>query len=291
MNPLISAAELVAQEGHVIVVDVRHDLNDPTAGLRAYAAGHLPEAVFLSVDEDLSGEATASNGGRHPLPQPEDFIQRLNDIGGTNETLFIAYDDSGGAFAARFWWLCRWVGHLRVGVLNGGFKAWTAAGGLLQAEEPNKNRNPGPKRAGKIASRPSLSPRWNLEAMEAWVSSGSSPEIATVIDARSLERYRGDHEPLDPVAGHIPGAICRPSSLNLAEDGCFKPPSQLRQEFEVLLNGRDATEVIHSCGSGITACHNLLAMEAAGLTGSALYPGSWSEWCAAAHRPIAVGSS
>jgi thiosulfate/3-mercaptopyruvate sulfurtransferase len=273
----------------VIVVDVRHDLNDPTAGLRAYASGHLPQAVFLSVDEDLSGEPTGLNGGRHPLPRPDDFVARLNAIGGTDETLFIAYDDSGGAFAARFWWLCRWIGHLKVGVLNGGLKAWTTAGGLLQADEPQASANPGPKRAGKIALRPSLTPRWNLETMEAWVASGSSPEIALVLDARSLERYRGDHEPLDPVAGHIPGAVCRPSSSNLDADGCFKAPSQLRDEFEQLLQGRDPTEVIHSCGSGITACHNLLAMEAAGLTGSSLYPGSWSEWCAASHRPVAVG--
>ena len=289
MNPLISAAELVAQEGHVIVVDVRHDLNDPTAGLLRYASGHLPQAVFLSVDEDLSGEATALNGGRHPLPSPENFIARLNEIGGTDETLFIAYDDSGGAFAARFWWLCRWVGHLKVGVLNGGLKAWTAAGGLLQADEPLKGSNPGPKRAGKIAIRPSLSPRWNLDAMEAWVATGSPREIALVLDARSLERYRGDQEPFDPVAGHIPGAFCRPSSANLDAEGYFKPASQLREEFEQLLQGQEPTEVIHSCGSGITACHNLLAMEAAGLTGSSLYPGSWSEWCAASHRPVAVG--
>ena len=289
MNPLISAAELVAQEGHVIVVDVRHDLNDPTAGLLGYASGHLPQAVFLSVDEDLSGEATALNGGRHPLPSPENFIARLNEIGGTDETLFIAYDDSGGAFAARFWWLCRWVGHLKVGVLNGGLKAWTAAGGLLQADEPLKGSNPGPKRAGKIAIRPSLSPRWNLHAMEAWVATGSPREIALVLDARSLERYRGDQEPFDPVAGHIPGAFCRPSSANIDAEGYFKPASQLREEFEQLLQGQEPTEVIHSCGSGITACHNLLAMEAAGLTGSSLYPGSWSEWCAASHRPVAVG--
>lgn len=289
MNPLISAAELVAQEGHVIVIDVRHDLNDPTAGLRAYAAGHLPQAVFLSVDEDLSGEATALNGGRHPLPSPDNFIARLNEIGGTDATLFIAYDDSGGAFAARFWWLCRWVGHLKVGVLNGGLKAWTSAGGLLQADEPLKGSNLGPKSAGKIAIRPSLSPRWNVMAMEAWVATGSPREIALVLDARSLERYRGDQEPFDPVAGHIPGAFCRPSSANLDAAGYFKPASQLREEFEQLLQGQDPTEVIHSCGSGITACHNLLAMEAAGLTGSSLYPGSWSEWCAASHRPVAVG--
>ena len=231
MNPLISAAELVAQEGHVIVVDVRHDLNDPTAGLLGYASGHLPQAVFLSVDEDLSGEATALNGGRHPLPSPENFIARLNEIGGTDETLFIAYDDSGGAFAARFWWLCRWVGHLKVGVLNGGLKAWTAAGGLLQADEPLKGSNPGPKRAGKIAIRPSLSPRWNLDAMEAWVATGSPREIALVLDARSLERYRGDQEPFDPVAGHIPGAFCRPFSSNLDAGGYFKVASQLREEF------------------------------------------------------------
>ncbi|MFM1880883.1 MAG: hypothetical protein RLZZ344_1117 [Pseudomonadota bacterium] len=291
MNPLISPEELIAAEDEVIVVDVRHDLNDPTMGLRVYAQGHLPNAAFLSVDEDLAGEATTSNGGRHPLPLAEDFAARLRELGATEDTLLVAYDSSGGIYAARFWWLCRWIGHLRVGVLNGGIQAWVAAGGPLQTEEycrPEKNAS---EPSEPISVHPTACPRWNLEMVETWVKTGSLQEIASLIDARAPERYRGEVEPFDPIAGHIPGAYNRPATLNLGPDGRFKPASLLREEFLALLGDQDPSAVVHSCGSGITACHNLLAMEAAGLVGSALYPGSWSEWCGDDARPMRKGAN
>jgi thiosulfate/3-mercaptopyruvate sulfurtransferase len=289
MNPLISPEELIAEEGDIILVDVRHDLNDPTAGLRAYAQGHLPNAAFLSVDEDLSGEPGPGNAGRHPLPRPEDFAARLRELGATEDTLLIAYDSSGGIFAARFWWLCGWIGHLRVGVLNGGIQAWVAADGPLQTEDYKPPEKKASDRGEAIAVHPSACPRWNLEMVETWVKTGSLPEIATLIDARAPDRYRGEVEPFDPVAGHIPGAQSRPATLNLDATGRFKPASQLREEFLQLLGEQDPSAVVHSCGSGITACHNLLAMEVAGLVGSALYPGSWSEWCGDSARPVATG--
>ncbi len=291
MNPLISPEELIAEEGELIIVDVRHDLTDPTAGLRAYAQGHLPNAAFFSVDEDLSGEASRGNAGRHPLPQPEDFASRLRELGATEDTLLIAYDSSGGMYAARFWWLCRWIGHLRVGVLNGGIQAWLAAGGPLQTDDykaPDRKKS---DQSEPIAVHPSACPRWNLGMVETWVKTGSLQEIATLVDARAPERYRGEVEPFDPVAGHIPGALNRPATHNLGSDGRFKAPSLLREEFLELLGDQDPSAVVHSCGSGITACHNLLAMEAAGLVGSALYPGSWSEWCGDAARPMGKGAT
>lgn len=281
MNPIITSQEVVAYEGPLILIDVRHSLNDPTAGIMAYAQGHLPGAAFLSVDEELSGDSSPGNGGRHPLPKPEDFAQRLAELGATEETLLVAYDDQGGLFAARFWWLARWIGHLKVAVLDGGLKGWLDSGGPLKTNEFKAAK------AGKIAVRPSLCPRWNLEMIEAWVAASSNPEFAILLDARAADRYRGEVEPIDPVAGHIPGAINRPFMSNLDEKGRFKSASELQAEFTAILGDADPTSVVHTCGSGISACHNLLAMEAAGLVGSALYPGSWSEWCGRA-APIAL---
>ena len=282
MSPLITPAQLIAEPGDVIVVDVRHDLSNPTAGLLAYAAGHLPNAAFLSVDEDLAGDASRGNGGRHPLPRPEDFVKRLAELGANDQTLLVAYDASGAMFAARFLWLCRWIGHPRVAVLDGGLQAWVQEGGLLSSEEYK------PRRKGRLGLRPTLCPRWGLDVVEEWVKSGSDRELAVLLDARAAERFRGEVEPIDPVAGHIPGALNRPYALNLSEQGRFKAPDALKSEFETLLEGADPSSVVHTCGSGISACHNLLAMEAAGLVGSALYPGSWSEWCARGAKQPAV---
>jgi thiosulfate/3-mercaptopyruvate sulfurtransferase len=282
MNPIITCPEVVGHEGPLLLIDVRHSLSDPTAGIMAYAKGHLPGAAFLSLDEELSGDPTPGNGGRHPLPQPEAFAQRLAELGATEDTLLVAYDDQGGLFASRFWWLARWIGHLKVAVLDGGLKAWVDSGGPLKADEFKASK------AGKMSVRPSLCPRWNLEMVEAWVAAASNPDIAVLVDARAAERFRGEVEPIDPVAGHIPGAINRPYSHNLDDQGRFKPPSALRDELTAMLGEADPTSVVHSCGSGISACHNLLAMEAAGLVGSALYPGSWSEWCGRA-SPAARG--
>jgi len=286
MTPLISPQALVHYPDDLLVIDVQHHLMDPTAGLRAYAAGHLPEAAFLSVAADLADdEHPGPDGGRHPLPNLHHFCDRLAELGAREDTLLVAYDASGGVFAARFWWLARMAGHLRVAILDGGLQAWVAEGGQVQTSEFKR------KRAGRMTPRPTLCARWTVEMVESWVQTGSRSDIAILLDARSPERFRGDEEPLDPVAGHIPGAMNRPYQANLLPDGRFKPVETLRAEFEALLRGQDPSAVVHSCGSGISACHNLVAMEAAGLVGSALYPGSWSEWCADPKRPIATGPS
>lgn len=272
MSPLISPEQFVGLQEDVVVIDVRHDLDDPLAGLRAYAAGHLPNAAFLSVDSELSGPASPGNGGRHPLPNPEDLAARLAEFGVTEKSLIVAYDGGSMMYAARLWWLCRWIGHLRVAVLDGGLPAWVKRGGILRTDEFK------PRRPGALPVRPCLSPRWTLSMVREWVKSGGHPEIATLVDARSEARYRGEVEPYDPVAGHIPGALNRPASQNLGPDGRMKSREQLQEEFRSVIGDADPMAVVHTCGSGISACLNLLAMEAAGLGGSALYPGSWSEF-------------
>lgn len=273
MSPLITPEQLVGLQEEVVVIDVRHDLDDPLAGLRAYAEGHLPNAAFLSVDEELSGPPTPGNGGRHPLPDPEAFAKRLAELGVTEKSLIVAYDAGTMMYAARLWWLCRWIGHLRVAVLDGGLPAWVRSGALLSVGEFK------PRRAGALPVRPCLSPRWTLNMVREWVKTGSKPEFAVLLDARGEARYRGEVEPYDPVAGHIPGAINRPAGHNLGPDGKLKSREQLQDEFHAILGDTDPMAVVHTCGSGISACLNLLAMETAGLGGSALYPGSWSEFC------------
>lgn len=280
MNPLISPAELVGIDADVLVVDCRHDLMNPDAGAQAYAEGHLPGAAFLHVDRDLSAPMTGTNG-RHPLPEPATFAALLASLGAKEDTLIVAYDASGGMMASRLWWMCRWIGHLKCAVLDGGLQNWLAQDGPLSTE-PFKAKS-----AGRISVRPSLAPLWTLDHVKAWVDAGSDREIAVLLDARAPERFRGEVEPLDPVAGHIPGAINRAFVENLDSKGCFKLPSQLREEYLAIIGEQDPMAVIHQCGSGVTACHNVLAMEAAGLPGSALYAGSWSEWCADPARPIA----
>lgn len=282
INPILSVTELVGLHDDVLLVDCRHDLTQHDAGARAYADGHLPGAAFLSIEEDLSGPKSGLNG-RHPLPQASAFARCLASLGANENTLIVGYDASAGMFASRLWWLCRWIGHLKCGVLDGGLQAWRAADGPL-TQDPFKAKG-----AGKISVRPSLAPLWTADLVEAWVGAGSDRDLAILIDARAPERYRGDVEPLDPVAGHIPGSINRAFADNLAPSGCFKPASQLREEFLALIGDQDPMAVVHSCGSGVTACHNILAMEIAGLPGSALYAGSWSEWCAMPSRPMVTG--
>lgn len=267
----------------VLVIDCRHDLTDPEAGRRAYEQGHIPGAAFLHLDRDLSGPVNGRNG-RHPLPDPKQFADTLAGLGADENTVIVAVDASAGIYAARLWWMCRWIGHLRCGVLDGGMQQWLAADGPLSTDAFVM-----PAR-GRLTVRPSLAPLWTIDHIEAWVRSGSDSDVAQLIDARAPERFRGDVEPLDPVAGHIPGACNRVFAHNLDVGGRFKQASQLREEFESLLAGRDPMAVVHTCGSGVTACHNLLAMEVAGLAGSALYAGSWSEWCSDPQRPCAKGT-
>ena len=259
------------------VIDVRHDLMNVSAGRRAYDAGHIPGAVFAHIDDDLSGAKTGRNG-RHPLPRREDLVRAFRRWGVDDDTQIVAYDAQGGNFAVRLWWLARWLGHARVAVLDGGWPVWLAKTGLSSTEQPVRS-------AGHFSERPTL--MHLVEVDEVIRTLGTRERL--VLDARTPERYRGEQEPIDPVAGHIPGARNRPWQRNLNPDQTFKSAAMLRQEFEAALGSTVPTRVAHQCGSGVTACHNLLAMEIAGLPGSALYPGSWSEWIADPARPVAVG--
>ncbi|MFC4161354.1 sulfurtransferase [Chitinimonas lacunae] len=279
MNPLITAADLAAHQGEIVVVDCRHELADPEAGRLAYAAGHLPGAFFLHLDQDLSGPKTGRNG-RHPLPEPAVLAQRFGAIGITAGRRVVGYDASGGIFAARLWWLLRWLGHDQVQVLDGGWQAW------LEAGLPTNTELPDP-RPGSFTAHPQRD--WIVSAEE--LLAGLDQERHLVVDARSPTRFAGQDETLDPVGGHIPGARNRFFQHNLEPGGRFKSAAQLRQEWLALFAGWPVERTVQQCGSGVTACHNLLALEIAGLSGARLYPGSWSEWCSDPARPVATGAA
>jgi len=275
---LISVEELAHGLRQCVVVDCRHDLGDPRAGRLAWQSSHIPGAHFLHMDEDLSGPRQPGSG-RHPLPEPGRLRAALGALGIGADTQLVAYDAAGGACAARLWWLARWLGHERAAVLDGGWPAWLAAGHAVDSEVPVAPGGPAlPHRPPRVA------------AVDAdTLLRGLPARHHLIVDARGRERYLGLAEPLDPVAGHIPGSVNRPFQANLAPDGRFKPPALLREEWLARLAGQPLERVVHSCGSGVSACHNLLAMEAAGLGGTCLYPGSWSEWCADRSRPVATG--
>ena len=280
---LISAHELALHTADPdwIVVDCRHDLATPAAGRQAYDAGHIPDAQFAHLDHDLSDQAAGPSGqfrGRHPLPDPEKFIGFLRRLGANSDSQIIAYDAQGSIFAARLWWMLRWVGHEKIAVLDGGLPAWIAHGMPLSSETSIKP-------PGTITLRPPLTSTVSADEILADLAQASH----TIIDARSADRFRGENETLDPVGGHIPTAKNRFFKENLQEDGRFKPADELRREWQNLVAAPAAA--IMQCGSGVTACHNLLAMEIAGLPGAALYPGSWSEWCADPNRPVARGDA
>jgi len=275
---LIGADELAANIDDCVVVDCRHDLTDPDGGPAAWSVGHLPGAFFLHQDFDLAGPKTGRNG-RHPLPDREVLRRRLESIGLADQRQLVAYDDSGGAFAVRLWWLARWLGHREAAVLDGGIQAWRKAGYPVDRQQPTV------RHGGALSMRDSLVAQVDTDTVLAALDRADR----LIVDARTPERFRGDVEPFDPVAGRIPGAVNRPAQRNLRPDGRFKPAEALREEFTALLAGREPAALIHQCGSGVTACHNLLAMELAGLPGGALYPGSWGEWCADPARPVATG--
>ena len=270
MHPLISASDLLARHPQPLLLDCSFDLADPTAGERSYREGHLPGAVYVHLDRDLSGAKTGHNG-RHPLRERADYARWMGAVGIAPGTPVVVYDRQGATFAVRAWWVLRWMGHANVAVLDGGLPAWQAAGGTLSTDLPTLAPSPA------YPAQPPALPTFNTDQLQARL-----PELR-VIDARAPERYRGEVEPLDAVAGHIPGALNRFFKDNLQADGRFKPADQLRAEFTPLLDGRP---VVHQCGSGVTACHNLLAMEVAGLNPGALYPGSWSEWSSDPTRPM-----
>jgi thiosulfate/3-mercaptopyruvate sulfurtransferase len=278
---LISAAKLAQHvlDTNWLLLDCRHDLGNPDAGRTAFAAGHIPSAQFAHLDLDLSDKAPGPNGefrGRHPLPSRDAFIDTLRRWGVNQDTQVIAYDAHGGMFAARLWWMLHWVGHEAAAVLDGGLAVWQSQGATLSTLSATRVR-------GNLVDR---TPLVTTVAVEEILSNLSTRE-RIVIDARAADRFRGENETLDPVGGHIPGAKNRFFKDNLQADGCFKPANQLREEFGAMIVQPEAA--IMQCGSGVTACHNLLAMEVAGLGGAALYPGSWSEWCADPARPVAKG--
>jgi thiosulfate/3-mercaptopyruvate sulfurtransferase len=276
---LVTVEELAEQVQNPgwFVFDCRHDLADPARGEQSYRRSHIPGARFAHLDRDLSGAKTGRNG-RHPLPDPEAFARWLGQAGVGNGSQIVAYDDAGGAFASRLWWLARWLGHSSVAVLDGGWAAWLAAGQptteLLPAVTPVH-----------FEGRPDAS----MTVDAAWLQTHLAGSGLRLVDARSPDRYRGENETIDPVAGRIPGAVNRFFKDNLRPDGRFRPPAELRAAFEPIIAGAPSTAIVHQCGSGVTACHNLLAMEIAGLPQARLYPGSWSEWCSDPRRPVARG--
>jgi len=276
-TPLVDAATLralLASPSAPVVVDISFDLADPALGERQYAEAHVEGARYLHLERDLSGARTGRNG-RHPLPARDAFARTVGALGIGPSTAVVVYDRQGAMYAARAWWMLRWLGHDDVAVLDGGLDAWRAAGGTLASGAPP-------------APRPGATP---CPAGEPRVATIDADTLARrlgavrLVDARAPERYRGEVEPLDAKAGHIPGAVNRFFKDNLGADGRFKPAARLRDELGALA----APVVVHQCGSGVTACHNLLAFEVAGLGSGTLYPGSWSEWSADPSRPVAVG--
>lgn len=278
---LIDATSLDAalSDPLVAVVDCRFDLADPAAGERGWFEGHIPGAHYAHLDRDLS-DLSRSGRGRHPLPDADAFCAALARWDITPEHQVVAYDTSGGMFAARLWWMLRLLGHRRVAVLDGGLAAWTERGGVLE----RGMRKPG---NGRYAARFDSRAIVTTAVVAARLASGNG----VLLDARAPERFRGEVEPLDPRAGHIPGAVNSPFQSNLGPDGRFLPADQLAVRYRALLRGQASTDVVHMCGSGVTACHNLLAMEHAGLSGARIYAGSWSEWVSVPARPIAIGSA
>lgn len=294
---LISAPELqslVASGAPLMVFDCSFDLTQPTAGAHQFEQAHIPGAVYADLNQHLSakhgapgagGTLTAqeadipASGGRHPLPSRERFSVWLSSVGLANNMQVVVYDRQGANYCGRLWWMLKWAGHDAVAVLDGGLQAWQAAGGAVNSGEESAH----------FQSNFELRDPLRQLATASDVLTRLHKPSQTVIDARAGARYRGEVEPLDPVAGHIPGALNRPFVDNIGADGRFKPAAVLRAEFDALLAGRDPATVVHQCGSGVSAVPNLLAMEVAGLGKTALFAGSWSEWCSDTSRPVEKG--
>jgi thiosulfate/3-mercaptopyruvate sulfurtransferase len=265
-----------------MVFDCSFELMDPAAGERQYLESHIPGAVRADLNRHLSaspGATDAASGGRHPLPSRESFAAWLGSLGLDNSMQAVVYDRQCVNYCGRLWWMLKWLGHENVAVLDGGLQAWQAQGGRVDAGVGQAHA------AAKFMLTP---PKAKLKTADAVAHDLGRP-LQCLIDARSAPRFRGETEPLDPVAGHIPGALNRPFGQNFDADGTFKPASQLRAEFDTLLGLREPSCVVHHCGSGVSAIPNIIAMEIAGLADSALYAGSWSEWCSDTRRPVAQG--
>ncbi len=259
-----------------VIVDCRFSLANSEAGGYAYRHGHIPQARYAHLNDDLSSSITNFTG-RHPLPDFALLAKKLGAWGITNDSQVVVYDDAGGAFAGRLWWLLRCLGHDKVAVLDGGIQHWQKQGFSLTTTLP---------RIKPVTFRPYLNTALWLNASQ--VQNSLAKKSICLIDARTPERYRGEQEPIDPVAGHIPHALNRPFQLNLDSAGLFLSADPLSKHFKQLIGSTPPEQVVHYCGSGVTACHNLLAMEQAGLTGSKLYPGAWSEWIRDKNRAVAV---
>lgn len=279
MHPLITPnqlEELVNTGADILICDCRFDLTNPQAGREAYNAGHILGAIYVDLDRDLSAEKTGSNG-RHPLPSPKAWAETKQRLGMDSKTTVIAYDNHGSVYASRLWWMLKASGHARVQVLDGGLSAWNGSIGTIPPTIEPLKVTPTPQEwAGAVT----------VDAIEKCIADANLLGNC-MIDARAEDRFRGENETLDPIGGHIPGALNRFFKHNLSA-GQFKSPEVLRAEFKVLLGNIPLSKVINQCGSGVSACHNVLAMEVAGLPGSRLYVGSWSEWCTDPKRPIAT---
>ena len=279
---LIDAASLVTllkqPPRDLLLLDCRHVLTDPAAGALAYAQGHIPGALHAHLDTVMSAAPTGANG-RHPLPDPHTFASRMAELGANDDTLIVTYDAGESVYPARLWWMLRWVGHDSIKILDGGLQAWQAAGGEISVDQPQAQPR------GNFSVRQGSMATLSFSDMLANVAS----KEYLVVDARSADRYRGENETIDPVGGRIPGALNRSFKNNLEADGRFKSPERLREEFLELLGDTPSDKVAHQCGSGVSACNNMLAMELAGLSTGTLYPGSWSEWCRQDNAPVATG--
>jgi len=281
--------------GQLVLLDCRFDLGKPDAGRQAYAEGHIPGARYADLNRNLAAPVTA-HSGRHPLPAPDQLLEFFASAGVQPDTQVVAYDEANGSFAARAWWLLRWLGHAKAAVLDGGYRAWVAAGGAIEAGRTLESglggtptgKTPHLAAAGDPPITPAglAQPVTSVEVVEALQDTRR-----VLVDARAPERFAGAIEPIDPVAGHVPGAVNHPFSRNLDSESRFLPAAQLRQRWLESLDGKDPGDVILMCGSGVTACHNALAMEVAGLSGAKLYAGSWSEWIRDPKRPVARGAA
>ena len=291
---LISVVELQALQASgapLMVFDCSFDLMNTALGEEQYRKAHIPGAVYANLDTDLSDQGVvdpdgthhphpdAASGGRHPLPSREKFAMWLSSVGFANDMQAVVYDRSGASFCGRLWWMLKWAGHDAVAVLDGGLQAWQAAGGEVTDRAETSH----------FQSNFELGAALRTLATTKDVARRLGKPSQTIVDARATPRYKGEVEPIDPVAGHIPGALNRPFTENIGPDGKFKSPALLKAEFEKVLAGRDPATAVHHCGSGVTSVANVIAMELAGLGKAALYAGSWSEWCSDSKRPVEKG--